>query len=280
MEPPGAQLSLGVMISHQAGDITDGAYVRDLASLLEQQGCESVWIGDHPALRAPRDGCFPSPLEWLSYVAAHTTSLKLGVSVLVVTYQHPVVLAKRIATLDRLSGGRTVIGVGLGDHIQEARALGVDIERRSAIATEAIEVMRTLWTADERASFDGRFFSFRDIDPKPRPSQPGGPPVLVGGSSLSAARRAGRLGHGLILRDCEPARVRRLIDVARTEAIHGGWDAASLGLTVQYTDDVSRLRILRDAGASRLILQSPASGDLAELKELIATAKRVLATVE
>jgi probable F420-dependent oxidoreductase len=280
----GLPVALGVMIAPTATDLMDSAYVRNLASLLEKEECESVWVGDHPALVKDRhhtgnDGCFPSPLEWLTFVAAHTTSLKLGVAVLVVPFQHPVVLAKRVATLDRLSNGRTVIGVGLGNQIEEAKALEADIDRRSAIMTESIEVMRAIWTATDRASFDGRLFSFRNVDPTPHPAQPLGPPILIGGSSLAAARRAGRLGHGLIVLDGEPERAQQLIDLARTEAIHGGWDAASIELTVQFVEDPSKLRLMLAAGASRLILRAPASGDLGELREVIGTAKRLLAGV-
>src|SRR3954454_11911940 len=106
--------SLGVMISHRATDLLDTDYMRSLASLLEDEQCESVWVGDHPALGSDDDRWFPSPLEWLTMVAAHSTSLKLGTAVLVLPYQHPIVLAKRIATVDRLSNGRVIIGVGIG----------------------------------------------------------------------------------------------------------------------------------------------------------------------
>ena len=205
--------------------------------------------------------------------------LKLGTAVLALPAHHPVVLAKRIATVDRLSNGRMVVGVGLGSNLAEARALDVDLSRRAAMATESIEVMRTIWTATDRVSFDGRFFSFHNIDPEPRPAQPLGPPITIGGDSLAAARRAGRLGHGLIPLGCEPELIHRLIDVARTEAIHGGWDTRALELTVQFDFDPSTLRRLLDTGASRVILDAPPSGDLAELRDAVRTAKQLLATV-
>jgi probable F420-dependent oxidoreductase len=277
MAPP---LALGVLVSPRDGHLTDPAHVRALAARLEDAGCESVWLGDHPArVGGAHGGFFPSALEWLTFVAAHTTTLKLG-AVVVVTYQHPVVLAKRIATLDRLSRGRMIIGAGIGDGREEAAALGVDVEHRAAVANEAIEVMRTIWTADAAASFDGRFFSFRGVDPEPRPWQPGGPPILIGGSSVAAARRAGRLGHGLLLRDRDPERARSLLEVARTEAVHGGWDATAIALTVPYSDDVSQLRLLRDAGATRVVLPAPRSGDLDELDERLSSARHALAAVD
>src|SRR5687768_14715920 len=262
--------SLGVMIAHRSSDQLDGEYVRRLASLLDEERCESVWVGEHPALGYDAGGrCFASPIEWLTMVAAHSTSLKLGTAVLVLPFHHPVVLAKRIATLDRLSNGRVIVGVGLGSRLREAEVLDVDIATRAGMATESIEVMRAIWTAGRRAAFDGRFFSFHDVDPEPRPAQPLGPPITIGGDSLGTARRAGRLGHGLIPLGCAPERIQRLIDVARIEAVHGGWDTSSIELTVQFDTDPSTLRRLLDTGASRVVLNAPASGDLGDLRSAV-----------
>src|SRR5687767_3078993 len=178
------------MISHKSTDLLDRDYVRSLASLLEEEQCESVWIADHPALGNDADDrTFPAPLEWLTLVAAHSTSIRLGTAVLVLPFQHPIVLAKRIATLDRLSNGRVIVGVGLGSDVDEALALDIDMTQRAGIATESIEVMRAIWTAGGKASFDGRFFAFHDIDPTPRPAQHLGPPIAIGGGGLAAARR-------------------------------------------------------------------------------------------
>jgi probable F420-dependent oxidoreductase len=273
--------SLGVFVPHKSADLLDPGYVQRLAALLEQERCESVWIGDHPALGKDADGrSFPAPLEWLTLFAAHSTTVKLGTAVLVLPYQHPIVLAKRIATLDRLSGGRVIVGVGSGSSDREAESLDVDTSQRAGVTTESIEVMRTIWTAGERASFDGRFFSFHDVDPSPRPAQPLGPPITIGGASLAAARRAGRLGHGLIPLDCEPERIQRLIDVARKEAVHGGWDTSLLELTVQFDADPSRLRRLLDTGAHRVVLTAPASGDLGELADAVKAANELLAAAQ
>lgn len=269
--------ALGVMVSHKSADLLDRDYVQRLASLLEEEECESVWVGDHPALGGDADGrTFPAPLEWLTLVAAYSTSIKLGTAVLVLPYQHPIVLAKRISTLDRLSNGRVIVGVGVGSNEREAESLDVDLSRRAGVMTESIEVMRAIWTAGHRASFDGRFFTFRDVDPAPRPAQSLGPPITVGGDSLAAARRAGRLGHGLIPLGCEPERIQRLIDVARIEAVHGGWDTSLIELTVQFDADPSRLRRLLDTGAGRVVLSAPVSGDLGELRDAVREAKELL----
>ena len=270
--------ALGVRVSHHAPDLLDRDYVRGLAELLEEERCESVWIGDHPALgRDADDRCYPAPLEWLTLMAAHSSKLLLGPAVLVLPAQHPIVLAKRIATLDRLSNGRVIVGVGTGCDRQEAEALETDLTSRAAIATESIEVMRTLWTAEARASFDGRFFTFRDVDPSPRPAQPLGPRITIGGVSMAAARRAGRLGHGLIPLGGAPDLVGRLVDEARKEAVHGGWDIELIELTVHFDEDVATMRQLVALGATRVLLDLPPSGDLGKLRERVREAKRVLA---
>ena len=270
--------ALGVMVSHHASELLNRDYVRALADLLEEEECESVWIGDHPALgRDADDRCFPAPLEWLTLVAAHSTALLLGTAVLVLPAQHPIVLAKRIATLDRLSSGRVIVGVGIGSSRPEADALEIDPADRAAIATESIEVMRSIWTADERASFDGRFFSFRDVDPSPQPTQPLGPRITIGGASLAAARRAGRLGHGLIPLGCAPELVQRLVDEAHKEAVPGGWDVDLIELTVQFDADPATLQRLFDIGATRVLVDMPRTGDLGELRLALRNAKRGLA---
>jgi probable F420-dependent oxidoreductase len=253
-------------------------HVRRLAELLEREHCESVWIGDHPARGRDRDDReFPSPLEWLTVVAAHSTALLLGTAVLVLPAQHPIVLAKRIATLDRLSNGRLIVGVGIGSSRSETDALGIDWVRRAAVTTESIEVMRTVWTADRGASFDGRFFTFHDVDPAPRPAQPLGPRITIGGDSLAAARRAGRLGHGLIPLGCDPEVIASLLAEARKEAEHGGWDTDAIELTVSFDRDPAVLRRLLDIGAVRFVLDAPPSGDLDELQAAIGEAQRLLA---
>jgi probable F420-dependent oxidoreductase len=272
-------VSLGVLMSPSTPDLIDGDYVRNLAALLDEK-CESVWMGDHPALSHTVDRSVPSPLEWLATVAAHTRSVKLCTAVLVLPAQHPVVLAKRIATLDRLSNGRVIVGVGVGSDLDEAQALDVDTSQRAGIATESIEVMRAVWTAGRQASFDGRYFSFHNVDPTPRPTQPLGPPITIGGGGLAAARRAGRLGHGLIPLGCEPERIQQMADEARKEAIHGGWDTSLIELTVQFDTDASRLRRLLDTGATRVLLDSPDSGDLRELDEALTAAHKLLASVQ
>jgi alkanesulfonate monooxygenase SsuD/methylene tetrahydromethanopterin reductase-like flavin-dependent oxidoreductase (luciferase family) len=196
---------------------------------------------------------------------------------LVLPAQHPAVLAKRIATVDRLSNGRLIVGVGIGDSASEADALAVDRTHRAALTTESIEVMRTIWTADRGASFDGRLFTLHDIDAAPRPAQPLGPRITIGGHSVAAARRAGRLGYGLIPLGVAPDAIETLLAEARKEAEHGGWDTESIELTVSFDRDPATLHRLADIGAHRFVLDAPPSGDLDELRDAIRAARSSIA---
>jgi probable F420-dependent oxidoreductase len=173
----------------------------------EDCGFESFYMPEHIVLypgatagpvRFPPDLAVADPLDCLAYVAAATSRLLLGTAVLLLPYHHPVVLAKRVATIDVLSRGRmSLLTVGLGTLPGEAAATGVEYGSRGRRADEAIDVLRLLWsgTADG-VSFQGEFFSLTAACSFPKPQGGRIPPVHVGGSSLAAARRAGRRGDG------------------------------------------------------------------------------------
>src|SRR5262245_66178228 len=135
----------------------------------------------------------PDPLIWLAYIASATRTLKLGTAILILPQRNPVVTAKAVATLDHLAGGRRVLlGIGVGWLAEEFASLGVPFDDRGPRADEYVAAMRALWS-QERASFDGRFVSFRVVLCRPRPA--GGPiPIIVGGDPRAAARRARPLG--------------------------------------------------------------------------------------
>ena len=177
----------------------------------EACGFESFYVSEHivlyPGARQGRfefqpDLAVADPLECLSFVAAVTERIVLGTGVLLLPYHHPVVLAKRLATIDVLSKGRMrLLTVGLGVLPGEAQAIGVDFAARGRVADEAIDVLRLLWAGDEAGvSFAGEFFSFTDICSFPKPHQTSTLPVHVGGSSRAAARRAGLAGRRIFPR--------------------------------------------------------------------------------
>jgi probable F420-dependent oxidoreductase len=136
------------------------------------------------------------PLTVLTYLAGVTRRIRLGTGVLVLPYRNPVLLAKTVASLDVLSGGRTVLGVGVGWMAEEFRALGLDtFEQRGAVTDESIRLLRELWTRDE-PRFAGRYFQVEDIRFAPKPIQKPHPPIWIGGHSPAALRRAALLGDG------------------------------------------------------------------------------------
>ncbi len=173
----------------------------------EARGFESVFVSDHVASpfepTTPHAVTFPlrptdaflEPLTALALVAAVTERVKLGTTVLVLPHRHPVLTAKIVATLDSLSDGRVIVGVGVGGLRDEIELFGVPYDRRGVWSDEALGVMRRCW-ADERSKHDGEFFRFDDVGCYPKPAQEPHPPLWIGGHTPAAYRRVARFGDG------------------------------------------------------------------------------------
>jgi len=192
--------------------------LRTLAERIEGLGFDSIWVGDHV--------CFHTPtldsLSVLTYVAAVTSRARLGPCVYLLALRHPTVAAKAVATLDVLSGGRVVFGVGVGGEFpKEFEACGVPHAERGRRVDEGIAVCRALW-GPSPASFDGRFVRFADVALEPKPLQPGGPPIWIGGRSDAALRRAARLGDGWVSYVVTPDRYRASLEKIRGLAAEAG----------------------------------------------------------
>lgn len=191
-------MEFGVVLpTYLAGASTAG--IAAVARAAERLGFASVWTTDHVLMPRAQAGPYANIFEALTtlgYVAAVTDRVRLGISVVVVPQRHPVVLAKELATLDVLSGGRLIAGVGAGWCEGEFAFLGAaeHFHRRGAVLNEAMRLMRALWT-DPSQPFEGRFFQYREVAFGPLPVQPGGPPFWVGGSSPAALRRSVRLAE-------------------------------------------------------------------------------------
>jgi probable F420-dependent oxidoreductase len=159
----------------------------------EELGFDAVFVNDHIIVdSSPRSAAWTNtydPFVSLSFIAANTTRIGLGVSVLIVPYRNPIATAKMLATLDRMSNGRLIAGVGVGWNEAEYKALGVPFHERGARTTEYLRIWQACW-APGKVSFDGRFFSFSDMHVSPRPSRQPHPPIWVGGLSDAALRRA------------------------------------------------------------------------------------------
>ncbi len=191
-------MKFGFVLPNNWG-LADPAGIVDLAVQAEQAGFDSVWVNHHVinvGYIADRLGDKPyyDALTVLGWVGAKTERVRLGTSVLVLPYLHPMVLAKALATLDQLSGGRVIAGLGVGSLPEENAILGVDYDDRGSLSDEFIEVMRALW-ADGPADYEGRHFQLDQVVASPNPVQ--APlEVWIGGSGAPARSRAARLGQG------------------------------------------------------------------------------------
>ena len=172
----------------------------ELARLAETLGYDSVWAADHVTVSYGDLGRLGQrwfdPIVLLAHLAAHTKRVKLGTDVLVLPYRHPLVVAKTVATLDRLSGGRVILGAGTGYIEPEFRALGVPYETRGARMDECLRVIRQAWTGAGGQSHHGRFFQFTGMHVEPRPLQRPHPPIWVAGAGPRVIRRAVELAEG------------------------------------------------------------------------------------
>jgi probable F420-dependent oxidoreductase len=230
----------------------------------------------------PDDCPLPDPLEVLAFVAGQTTTLGLATGVLVLPNHHPVVLAKRLATLDRLSGGRLRICLGLGWMREEVEACGGDFGRRGQLADEAIGAMRALWAGTDPSgvSFAGSAYRFDGAHSWPKPARPAGVPLYIGGHSLAAARRAGRLGDGFQPLGLAGDDLAAALRVMREEAARAGRDPAAVDLVLGSTlgrADAQRAEQAAAMGASRLLLSPSRGADTPEAlaDQITACARRL-----
>lgn len=192
-------MKIAFSLSNNQG-IEDVQTILRLAVRAEELGFDSVWASEHVfnvSYVYDRIGAKPyyEPLAILGHIAAMTRTIALGTSVLVLPYHNPIRLAKTAATLDVLSGGRLILGVGVGVIEQELNAMGSPFAERGAITDEAIAIMKELWTQDD-PSFQGKFHSFSGMKFSPKPIQKPHIPLLIGGVSRAAIRRAARVGNG------------------------------------------------------------------------------------
>jgi probable F420-dependent oxidoreductase len=183
-----------------------------IARRVDALGFDSIWTGDHVSFHHP---LYESLTLLASYIGI-TSRVKLGVGVYLLALRHPTVAAKITSTLDALSGGRLIFGVGVGgENPKEFEACGIPHQERGARVTEGIDVVRTLWR-DSPASFKGRFTQFEDVSIDPKPVQTPAPPIWVGGRSDAALARAGRQGDGWISYVVQPERYKQ--SLAKIEA--------------------------------------------------------------
>lgn len=189
------------------------------AQLAEECGFDSCFFGEH---HQDKDGFLPSPLIVAAAVAARTRRLRVGTSVILLPLHHPVRVAEDAITLDLVSKGRLVIGVGVGYQPADFRAFDVPMEDRGRRFEEGLEILRRCWSG-ETFSFRGKHYTLEDVTIRPRPFQPGGPPLWIGASVPAAARRAGRVADGFVgTPSTSLESATRLVDVYRDAAREAG----------------------------------------------------------
>lgn len=227
------------------------ANIVEIAQAAERLNYNSVWVSDHILVskEKPRYGHIYEVLITLAYLAGITQRVRLGTSILVVPQRDAILAAKQIATLDDLSDGRVILGVGVGWMDDEFQNLGADFHNRGRHTNEALRLMKALWQDDD-PQFEGEFYSFKNVLFGPKPVQPGGPPVWVGGASNAAFKRIELLGDGWNADDVqlEPLKeaIQQLNDIA-----------AKRGRPVEIS--LRRTVDLRPAAAKAGLLDSPSS---------------------
>jgi probable F420-dependent oxidoreductase len=273
----------------QAGRGSERDGLAEVARLAESLGFESLWAAEHVVIpelvtsRYPFNAhgklvndpavSRPNPLIWLAFAAAATSRIRLGTCILLLPLRTPVLLAKETATLDRLSGGRVILGVGIGWMREEFDVLGSAWSDRAARAEEYIEVLRTLWRPGPRG-FRGATVSFGEVHCSPTPVRER-IPIVVSGTSDAAARRAGRLGDGYFPMAVPPDRLRELIGIARTEAEQSGRASGQIEITYLGPPKSSEIDAAERAGVDRYIVLDRSADFVGEPELLIAVADRL-----
>ena len=247
----------------------DPAAMVRVARHAEESELESLWTGEHVVLPDPQAPPSPAgprtpfldPSVALAHIAAVTQRIKLGTGIIILPQRNPVELAKELASIDCVSGGRLIFGLGAGYLEPEFRALGANYEERGAVTDEAIDVLRALWT-QEKPTFSGRHFRFSGIDAHPRPVQRPHPPIVIGGMSQPAARRAATRGNGWYGFFTNPELTARSLGWIR-EAIAAGLRPKDLGpLELSVTPPppitLDLVKQYEELGVHRLIGLAPA----------------------
>ena len=254
-----------------SGAFSNPSLLGHLATTAERCGIESLWSVEHvaiPVQHLPYPGttdgkmpggdnvAIPDPLIPLAYVAAITRTIKLATGILILPQRHPIYTAKEVATVDVLSGGRVILGIGSGWMKEEFESLGIDFHRRGGMTDEAIQSLRALW-AEGTSSFSGKHFKFGPLHSNPKPVNHD-VPIHVGGHSTAAARRAGRYGDGFFPTVMNPEKLAELFTLVRSEAKKAGRNADAIEFScMARSTSLDELKRLADIGVSRVVINPP-----------------------
>lgn len=265
-------MKFGVMFAN-VGPMAFAEGAIGIAKAAEDAGIESLWTVEHTVVPAgyqsaypysdsgrmpgPEDSPIPDPLIWMAYVAAATSTIRLATGILILPQRNPITLAKEVATLDQLSGGRVELGVGVGWLEEEFDAIGIPFRERGRRTDDHIEALRALWSQSP-ATHQGEYSSFTDVYSRPAPAQ-ATIPIVIGGHSKPAARRAGRLGDGFFPGRGAHEDLAELIDVMRQAATEAGRNPDDIEITsggngALGSGALDEVKQLADLGVSRVII--------------------------
>lgn len=292
VEVDGRDVPIGLVPPYRANVVSDPVWMTDFARRADDLGFESVYLVEHvvvPTGHAARypysadgrmplpDDCeLPDPLELASFLLARTGRLTVATGILVGPHHHPLVLAKRAATLDVLSGGRFRLGLGVGWMREELQATGIDPATRGRRLDELIDAMQRVWRDDE-PSFAGEFFRFAKARSHPKPAG-GAVAIHIGGHSTAAARRAGRAAQGLQPLGLAGDALAAALATMRGAASQAGRDPSELEVTLGAPLgelDRDRIAELVAAGATRVLCSTRSHDPSDVAAELVAAARRV-----
>jgi len=261
-------VKFGIIFGNMGPFGMSGAGAKALVTAAEDVGIESVWTVEHvlvPSgyesaypysadgkMQGPEDMPIPDSFTWLAYVAALTSKIKLATGVAILPQRNVVYTAKEIATIDQLSGGRVILGVGAGWMKEEFEAVGVPFERRGARTDEYIKALRALW-GDEKVDFQGEFVNLPGVYCRPQPVNKS-VPIVIGGHSEVSARRAGRLGDGYFPGRGDEATLTRILKVMRDAADEAGRDPSQIEVSAGGALDPAGIEKMAELGVSRIMI--------------------------
>jgi probable F420-dependent oxidoreductase len=247
----------------------------ELGRALEARGFESLWAPEHSHIPLSRLSPFPQggdlpkkyydvmdPFVALAAAASATTRLKVATGVCLIVQRDPIQTAKQVASLDQLSGGRFLFGIGAGWNAEEMADHGTDFKSRFEVMRERVEAMKLIWTKS-KPEYSGEFVKFPPMMTWPKPVQQPHPPVIVGGAYPYGARRAIAYGEGWVPHARRPAYgdVLNLLPEFRAMATAAGRDPATLPITIfGVAEDLDLIRRYRDAGVARIVFSLPPAG--------------------
>ena len=266
-------MKFGLMYAN-AGPFAFPEMLTHLAQTAERVGVESLWTVEHVVIpvgyastypydpsgkiQAPDQVPIPDPLVALGYVAAVTKKIRLATGIVILPQRHPLYIAKEVATLDVLSHGRVILGIGVGWLAEEFDALGIPFAERAARTAEMVRALRSLWK-DEAEPFQGKFYRWPKVESHPKPVQKPGVPIVVGGHTELAARRAARYGDGFFPGVAEDTKLKDILAIMADECRKLGRDPKTIEISAgRAAPDLDGVKRLRDLGVSRFMVPPPA----------------------